>query len=157
MENEMPVYQYVKIPTTLNEVVTMELDNLDDAKEWAMNNLDTSTRWIIKLDGVNRGEAFTFVKYNAINSDKAESRVFNHNYRHPQYFDTKEEALNDRKKSQKEADVILNRLHENIKGLLNESCATLDYVMEGDTHGIYENYQYIEVKVNNYYFRKRID
>jgi hypothetical protein len=153
----MPVYQFVKIPTTLNMVTTQICDNLDDAKSWAKDNLDTSTRWVIKLDGKTVSEAFEFVKYNAINSDKVESRKFNYNYKHPQYFDTKEDALADRNKSKAKAKKILNELDDKIDALLKEYDASLGYVMDGDTHGIYEDYQYLEIKVNNYYFKKRLD
>ena len=36
---------------------------------------------------------------------------------------------------------------------MNELGVSIDYYMEGDTHGIYEDYMYLEVTEGSYYFR----
>lgn len=149
-------YQFVKIPTTLGIVVDHEAVSLESARDWAKHNLDTSTRWVVKLDGKNVGEAFIFTGYSCADSDKVTSRVFNTIPKWPLYFLTKEEAIADRNKHKAHAENRLKLAEEAINEVLHEEGVSLGYVMEGDTYGIYNDYMYVSVVVNGYFFKRKI-
>lgn len=150
------LYQFVKIPTTLGIVVDHEAVSLESAREWAKHNLDTSKRWVVKLNGQNVGEAFIFTGYSCADSDKVTSRVFNTIPKWPLYFLTKEEAVADRNKHKAEATRRLEIAETEINSVLAAHNVNLGYVMEGDTYGIYEDYMYVSVEINGYFFKRKI-
>lgn len=73
------------------------------------------------------------------------------------YFDTPEEAYNSFKKALDESVVQFKTIQEELKQLQDKLKFSISYAMEGDTHGIYEDYQCIEIKIRNYYFIYKID
>lgn len=150
------LYQFVKIPTSLGIVVDHEADSLESARDWAKANLDTSTRWIVKLDGQNVGEAFIFTHYSCTYSDKVQSYTRN-SWPKSGLFETKEAALADRNKHRAEAASRLELAEQAINKELRALGVSLSYEMQGDTHGIYEDYMYLEVRVENYYFRRKLE
>ena len=83
------------------------------------------------------------------------------------YFETKEEAiaaynaynikLELRKKDAWEiAKLRLEEIEKKFELFMKENDCEISYTMDGDTHGIHDDYMYIEVKVDGFCFTKRI-
>lgn len=71
-------------------------------------------------------------------------------------FLTKKEALTDINKYKAIADQKYKSFYPILEQLTNDNGFTINYIMDGDTHGIYEDYQYIAIEVNNYIFQYEI-
>ena len=83
------------------------------------------------------------------------------------YFDTEEEArysyreiCKQREVLRKESEIVANEVLESIEkkliGFMSENSCDISYTLEGDTQGIYNDYMYIGVYVNGFYFTKKI-
>ncbi len=51
----------------------------------------------------------------------------------------------------------LDAMEEELEALRIKHSCDIDYCMEGDTHGIYDDYMYISTEVNNIVFERRIN
>ena len=69
-------------------------------------------------------------------------------------FMSKSDAKADYLKHKALADEKLDKALEHLKAM-NELGVSVDYHMDGDTHGIYEDYMYLEVTVGAYTFMEK--
>lgn len=61
-----------------------------------------------------------------------------------------------RAKAEKLAEPILDKVYNEIMSILDENKCHIAYHMDGDTHGIYDDYQYISICVDGFSFERRI-
>jgi len=71
-------------------------------------------------------------------------------------FLTKEEAENDYVKHKKVADKKITEALEHLEAI-DGLGVSLDYHMDGDTHGIYEDYMYLEIIEGSHIFTHKIN
>jgi hypothetical protein len=71
-----------------------------------------------------------------------------------------ERDLKDKKRrmdlARPKAEALLDEAEARLNGLCNDLGVNVSYSMSGDTHGIYEDYQYISVDVDGFTFERRI-
>jgi len=67
---------------------------------------------------------------------------------------TKEDAKADYEAHEQRAQAKFDKALEHL-GAMNALGVTIDYHMDGDTHGIYEDYMYLEVQEGPYTFEYR--
>lgn len=150
-------YQLVKIPLGLNVSVDVEAASLDEVRQFAMSNIDTSTRWIVKKDGRNIGEAIEVTRYRFDDARmKVVPKIFNSTATRVQYFDTPEAAAADYRAHCDEASRQLDAVVHRLEALKAELSCDLGYVIKGDTHGIDEDYLYVSVNVGGYEYRRQL-
>lgn len=152
----MPKYTLVKIPTSLAITEEIEANSVEEVRQWAKENIDTKSRWIIKLDGRNIGEAIILDMWLVIDHNgKPCKRTFNSASAASGWFPTKELALKDYNRHKGAAKKRLDEIEVKLQALKKSLGFQIDYQMYGDTHGIYEDYQYISVVEGGYtYYRK---
>lgn len=61
-----------------------------------------------------------------------------------------------RKKAKEIADPILDRCEEELRNLMKKYNCDISYYIEGDTHGISEEGQYLQVEVDGFTFEREI-
>ena len=75
----------------------------------------------------------------------------------PTWFETKAEAYKDFAAAKEIAEQKAKEILRDLKAIQEKHGFSLGYHMEGDTHGIYEDYQFIDVKVNGYHFIVKLE
>jgi hypothetical protein len=147
-------YTFVQIPTSLGVSCEHQAESLEQAQAWALMNLDTSTRWVIKLDGRNIAEAINVYLWRCHGTNgEATKQKFNSLGNRAGWFLTKIEAEADYEKYRNAAMERLDSVGEELSQLMSKFNCELNYEMLGDTHGIYEDYQYISVQESGYEYR----
>lgn len=152
-----PVLQLVQIPTSRGVVLHPPVRTVQDAQAWALDNVDTSTRWIVRRNGRNVAEAIVVTRYRY---DCHEMRVAKKvcNFIRPgRYFDTPEQAQADYDQHRAEADRRLDVIVARFAALQAELDCDISYIMEGDTYGIHTDHLYASVKIGGYEYRREIE
>ena len=151
----MPTYSLVQIPTTLDVSIDIKANDIDEVRVWAMANIDTSTRWVVKLDGLNIGEAIVVDLWRVLGREgKATKKTFNSNPERTGWFNSKQEAEADYLNHKPAADLRLDVIEGKITELQEALNFELEYHIDGDTHGIHEEYQYISVTESMYEYHR---
>lgn len=157
LQPAMQVYTLVQIPASLGVSHEIAASCIKEVRAWALNNIDTTTRWIIKQNGRNLGEAIVMEFWRVCRLDgKAKKKTFNHTAR-TTWFLTKRDAEADYSQHKKPAELRLDEIESKIRELQKSLKFNIDYHMAGDTHGIYEDYQYISVTEGGYSFAREIN
>ncbi len=151
------IYQVVKIPTTAGIVHDVVAQDIDGVRDWIKDNLPLNHRWIIKLDGKNIGEGIVCTMYRAVGDKTCHSQKFNFVPGGNAWFSNKADALADRDQHSAAAQVRLDVIVNLLDALRTNLDFCIDYTMDGDTHGIYDDHQYIGVDQGGYTFTRRID
>ncbi len=150
------VYQLVKIPLSQQVSCDVKAGSIEEVRAWALQNVDTTRRWIIKLDGRNLGEGVVVDRYTFdTDRQKVVKRTFNSTARRSLHFDTPEEALADYRSHLEEASRRLDVIVQRVSDLQRELAFSIGDIMLGDTHGI-EDYPYVSVTVGGYAFRRAL-
>lgn len=152
------MFQFIQIPKSTNVIVTIDADLMHNAIRQAKLELDLSQEWVIYADGTFKG-FLVHNKFSCTHSDTA-TKTEVKRYRDmsgSRLFDSPAEALADRKKHESEANAKLDVAEAEFNALMNTHNVTISYSMQGDTHGIYEDYMYISVEVSGYYFERRLN
>lgn len=150
-------YQLVKIPMSLNVSIDVDAASLDEVRQFAMSNVDTRTRWIVKKDGRNIAEAIEVTRYRFDDARmKVVPKIFNSTAMRAQYFETAEAAAADYRAHRDEASRQLDAVVQRLESLKAELSCDIGYVMQGDTHGIDEDYLYVSVNVGGYEYRREM-
>ncbi|TJY57204.1 hypothetical protein E4T66_17495 [Sinimarinibacterium sp. CAU 1509] len=151
------VYQLVQIPLSRQVSINVPATSLEEVRAWAIENVDTTTRWIVMLDGRNLGNAIVVRQYAFDTSTgKVVARTFNSTARRIGHFSTPEEALADYRSHLAEASQRLDVIERRFAELKNELAFDLAYSIAGDTHGIDEEYLFISVSIGGYQYRRQI-
>lgn len=157
----MPCIKIVKIPTSLGVSVDFE-GSISDAQKWVMENLDTSSRWVIQIEGRSIAEAIVVDLWRVIDADgKAIKKEYNFIPKSvdttSSWFSSKELAEADYLHYQKSASKRLDEAEAAICKLKRSLGFSIDYAVEGDTHGIHEDYLFIEVSEGGYQYRRTLN
>lgn len=153
----MDSYTLVKIPTSLNISVNVEASSLSEVQSWALYNVDTSSRWVVKYRGKNIGEGIVIDLWSVRGHDGVATKErFNSISNRPNWFGTKEEAERDYARYRIAASVRLDEIESTINELKKSMNFKLEYQLFGDTHGIWDDYQYISVVENGYEYIRKI-
>lgn len=151
------VYQLVQIPTSLGVCIDVPASSIDEVRSFALGKVDTSTRWVIKLDGRTLADAIEVVRYRYDDATgKPVGKTFNSTAPRAGYFETPEEAVADYRCHLAEASRRLDVIVQRVRDLQKELSFDLNYTMQGDTHGIYEDYQYVSVTIGGYAYRRAL-
>jgi hypothetical protein len=152
----MPSYTLVQIPTSLDVTREIMASDMTEVREWALNNIDTTTRWIIKLDGKNIGEAIIVELWRVMGrGGKATKQIFNYIKPMSSWFNSKKEAEDDYNRHKEAVALRLDEIEQKIAELQKALKFEIECHIDGDTHGIHEEYQYINVTECGYeYYRK---
>lgn len=156
-DSKLKQYELVQIPTTKNVTIMVEAENLEEVRSWALENVDTSTRWIVRHNGRNIAEAIVVDLYRCHGSETPSKTTFNSMAKMRNYFATPEEAAADYRSHKAEAKKRLDAIEQRLNALCEELAFDIDYVMDGDTHGIYEDYLYISVDISGYSYKREYD
>lgn len=141
----MPIYQVVKMPASENVTHEVTFENIKAVREWAMANLDTRSRWIIKLNGENIGEAIEVTRY-AFDSKylKPYKKVFNTTPLRSGFFETEKEAVADYQAHKEHAEKRLESIKELLLSLEDEE----GFEVQGD--------RIISIELGGYEFRRQV-
>lgn len=144
-------FHLVQIPTSRNVVIEVTATSVDEVRAWAMSNVDTSTRWIIKLHGQNLGDAiviqqFTFDTENM----RIRRETFNSMRRRVRFFDTATQAADDYKSHLPEAGQRLAEIEQRLVALKQELAFEIDYAIEGDAYGLHHDALFVSVNIAGY-------
>lgn len=141
----MPVYQIVKMPASEKIVHEVTLEGVDAVRLWVLANLDTTSRWIIKLDGKNIGEAIEATRY-AFDSKylKPYKKVFNTTPLRSGFFGTEKEAIADYQAHKEHAEKRLESIKERLWSLEDEE----GFEVQGD--------RIISIELGGYEFRRQV-
>lgn len=154
------IYEVVQIPTILKTSHFVIASSIEEVREWALANVDTSTRWVVKLDGKNIGEAIVIKGYKydceaTTHGRKVKEYVFNKSALREKVFSTKEEAIFDYERHLDAANARLSEIENKLNELKAAMQCEIDCEVIGDTHGIDDHYMYIRVSEGGYnYYRK---
>lgn len=153
------LYQLIQIPKSSNNIVEVEADSVLDliAKVKVEGLVDLSFEWVIYENGKSKG-FIEHTKYSCLYSDNPEKHTTKRlrDMSKSKYFDTPQEAIADRKRFQPQANKKLDEVEADFKALCDRHKATISYVMDGDTHGIYEDYMYAAIEVEGYQFSRKL-
>lgn len=151
------LYQLVKIPLSLGVSIDVHASSIDEVRRFAMENVDTTTRWIIKLNGRNLGEAIQVARYRFdVERQRAVSRIFDSSARRIGFFDTPEAAEADYRSRRAEANQRLDAMVDRLNALKSELGCDIGYTMDGDTHGIHDHYLYVSVEIGGYEYQRQL-
>lgn len=157
-------YQLCSIPMNQPDSIThnLKVNSVEDVRAWALDNVDTTHRWIIKRDGRNVAEGVNVERFTA-NSHGISSKFFSSTTLRAGYHPTREAAKEaykllreDYARHKPEADKRLDIIEAEFNELQARHGCDIDYFMEGDTHGIYEDYLYISITYEGHYYKRRI-
>lgn len=137
--------------------------NLEEAREYILQSetLPKGHIWEVFKDGINLGYGVRQIVYKLLIDGSIRKEEFNYlHLKQDRSVFTKERAEEQQKEWQKKrtlaaekAKVLLDEYEDMYKKLPFK----VSYCMEGDTHGIYEDYMYIEVIVDGFNFERKID
>ncbi len=97
----------------------------------------------------------TLYRYNGKDFKTAQGKCLSDSPKSGQFL-TKEDAKADYEAHEQRAQAKFDKALEHLEAM-NALGVTIDYHMDGDTHGIYEDYMYLEVKEGPYSFEYRYD
>ena len=143
-------YEIVKIPTSLGIVEKLHASSIEEVREWVLNNLDTSTRWIIRKDGKNIAEAIEVYLWSSHTGRQKMNYI---PVNSSTWFSTEEDSLNARKIHKEAAEKRLDIIEERLLSLMKELDFDIEHIIHGDTHGV-EYYQCIDVVEGGYTFSR---
>jgi hypothetical protein len=150
----------LRVPGNHNiEPIPLDRLDLDKARQYVLENLDTTKAWALFYEG--RIQVY-LLKTTVYRVDDSTGKVeptelkyipdFNQHTKH--FFKSEEDALADYKKHEAVAKLKLGAAEKALNELQEKFNALIYFNLEGDTHGIYNEYMYIEVTEGNYTFKK---
>lgn len=131
--------------------------NIIELSRWAAEHIDCKKTFYVREFGTKTVETLKFFFYRVDGYSRiATYRVSNNNIPNKNEFKTEKEAISNFNQYVDEANEKLEKVHEEINAVLKANGCDIDYMIQGDTHGIHEDYMYISTNVGGYNFTRRV-
>ena len=139
------------------ETYNIKCSNIDEVNDWIKNNLKLTYSWTISSGDKRENFKLDTYKVTGFSSIDGDIKVNKTSTRRlADGFLTKEEAIKDYKKCREIARPKLERIEKELKSLQERLSFDIDYNMEGDTYGIHDSFQHVNIKEGRYSFYKKI-
>ena len=161
MSNSKSKYQLAQCPVNreLRPWVDAVGDTVEEVQRWAQGRVDLNSRWIIKEGFSNVGDVTNITLYKGCSNRKGYQEKIFYSRKGQEslgWFLTIEAARRSYLAHKVLADKRLKGAAQALMDLEEKYGCTIDYMIDGDTHGIYEDFMYIQLTEGPYEFSLRL-